>query len=352
VPAFRDVLRIIDADADRAREGLRAAEEYARFALDDAAAAEALKRLRHDCAAAVDSLAPASALLESRDSAGDVGADLTIASENRRADSAAVAAANVRRAAEALRVLEEYGKLLPGADSPKNSGAFKALRFRLYEIEKALFLRAPSLADARLYVLITAAHASTDVLTAARESLSGGADILQYREKEMPDREFIATARRLAEICRVAGKPLIINDRAHAAALIPAAGLHLGADDLPPSDARALLGAGRIIGSSTHNAQELAAAIAAPVDYISAGMCFASGTKQRDLCGMDFLRLAARECKGRPLFAIGGITADNVSRLLETGIRRIAVCSAIIGAKDIAAAAGKLRASVTKSGEL
>jgi len=124
-------LRILDANANRAREALRVAEDYARFALDSARLADALKGLRHRLRGQLDALGiPGEALLAVRDTPGDVGTALTAPAELRRASAADVAKAALKRLEEALRCLEEYGKTL----SPDAARGIQHLRYAAYEL--------------------------------------------------------------------------------------------------------------------------------------------------------------------------------------------------------------------------
>ena len=128
----RAVLRIIDANANRVREGLRVVEEYARFACDDADLTAALKDARHQVSQLLRAPEIADALVAARDSADDVGADSGTPTEQTRADTAAVVRANLKRVQEGLRALEEYGKLL----DPAIGKGFKDLRFTAYQLEQ------------------------------------------------------------------------------------------------------------------------------------------------------------------------------------------------------------------------
>ena len=132
------VLRIIDANANRVREGLRVVEEYYRFVLDDEDTTSSLKALRHEVTAAVAALADDHGLLTSRDSAEDVGIASSVESEGQRSSLRAVVAAAFKRVEEGLRVLEEYTKLVAGRQAGER---FKTLRFEVYTLEKELRLR-------------------------------------------------------------------------------------------------------------------------------------------------------------------------------------------------------------------
>ena len=127
------ILRIIDANANRVREGLRVVEEYYRFVLDDEETTLCLKTLRHEVTAAVAEVAGEHSLLTSRDSADDVGATSIVESEGKRQSTYVVVAAAFKRVEEGLRVLEEYTKLAAGRDAGER---FKTLRFKVYTLEK------------------------------------------------------------------------------------------------------------------------------------------------------------------------------------------------------------------------
>lgn len=133
----RGVLRIIDANANRVREGLRVVEEYVRFVCDDAALTASIKDARHRVSQLLSPPAVADALVRSRDAGGDVGAGPSPEAEQRRADTAAVVRANLKRVQEGLRALEEYGKLL----DPAIGEGFKRLRFEVYTIEERVVER-------------------------------------------------------------------------------------------------------------------------------------------------------------------------------------------------------------------
>ncbi len=130
----RAVLRIIDANANRCREGLRVAEDIFRLGLEDGSVSRGLKELRHDLEKALKSLARSGELLAARDAANDPGSDVTTVSEGMRTGLTSVLRANLRRSQESLRVLEEASKLL----DQSGAAAFKNMRFRCYAIEKEL----------------------------------------------------------------------------------------------------------------------------------------------------------------------------------------------------------------------
>jgi thiamine-phosphate pyrophosphorylase len=170
-----------------------------------------------------------------------------------------------------------------------------------------------------------AARHGIDTLDAARQILEGGAQILQFRHKGFFSRDVFATVERLAELCRAANVPFVLNDRADLAALVGAA-LHLGQDDLPPSAARRVTGPSTVIGFSTHNETQLRAAAAEPADYLALGPIFGTASKLNPDPVVSLAELRRlRPLTDRPLVAIGGITRVNARAVLEAGADSVAV---------------------------
>ncbi len=169
-----------------------------------------------------------------------------------------------------------------------------------------------------------------DPVLAAEAFLEGGAAILQFRHKAFWSRDTFRQAGRIAELCREAGAAFIVNDRADYAALLHS-GLHLGQDDLLPTDARKLLPAPAVIGFSTHNAAQMTAAQIEPVDYVAFGPVFPTTSKERPdpTTGIDTLR-AVRALTSLPLVAIGGITRENAHLCRNAGATSVAVISDLL----------------------
>ena len=335
------VLRTIDANLNRAREGLRVMEEYARFVLDDAALSAAMKETRHALAAAVPQPLAAD-LVRHRDILGDVGTEFRTNCEYTRSQAHEVAMVAGKRLGEALRTIEEYGKIV----DPAFAAAIERIRYRGYELERRLALTVDARArfgGIRLYVLLTEALCRDDWFATAEAVLRGGADALQLREKSLSDRELLIRATRLAALCRDQNKILVINDRPDIAAASHAQGVHLGQDDVSVAAARRILPTTCLIGVSTHNLPQVEAAAAEVPDYIAVGPMFASGTKpQPTLAGPETLA-AARRVTSLPLVAVGGIDEHNASQVLSTAPCCLCVCQSIISQPDVAAAASRLR---------
>jgi len=205
----------------------------------------------------------------------------------------------------------------------------------------------PPLADRILCLLATRAASAQSLVVAVEAAIRGGVDVVQVREKELDDDAFAEQSGRLAAVCAAHRVPLIVNDRVEVAARIDARGVHVGQDDTPVADARRGLPHGALVGVSTHDETELAAALMAGADYVGVGAVFGTSTKGRavpEIGPAAAASLCARaEAAGVPAFAIGGITTENVARLAAAGIRRAAVCAGILGSDDPEAAARAIR---------
>ncbi len=339
-----DIGRILDASANRAREGLRVAEDYVRFVLDDPGLTRRLKEVRHRLAEALRGFDP-DLLVGSRDTREDVGTHIMTPSEQVRENPRAVLTANFKRTAEALRTLEEYGKLV----DVWLAGRFEVLRYDVYTLEKLTLTAVHAyraLGDARLMVLVGGLPTMGDLTWIVGEALAGGADVIQLREKNLPDRELLSRAREVRILTAQARARFLLNDRPDLARLAGADGVHLGQDDLSVRDARRIVGPNLLIGVSTHNRAQLDAAILSGAGYLGVGPVFPSATKEfsePELAGLAFVQAAA-ETTNLPWFAIGGITEENVQRVLDAGATRIAVSAAVVKADRPRRAAARLKA--------
>jgi thiamine-phosphate pyrophosphorylase len=337
-----DLGRMLDASANRAQEGLRVVEDYVRFALDDAGLTRRLKDVRHRLGHALRGL-DSDLLIGSRDTTGDVGARIMTTSEQSRENIRAVLSANFKRTAEALRSLEEYAKLV----DVWLAGRFEVLRYDVYTLEKLTLTAAAAarlLGDARLMVLIGGLATMGDLVWLVGEVIAGGADVIQLREKGVPDREWLRRAREVRIMTAQARVRFVVNDRPDLARLAGADALHLGQDDVTIRDARRVIGPTMTIGVSTHDPTQLDKAIVDAAGYLGVGPVFASETKEfPDLAGVGFVRSAAATTT-LPWFAIGGITESNLDEVLDAGARRIAVSGAVVRAESPREATAALRA--------
>jgi thiamine-phosphate pyrophosphorylase len=171
-------------------------------------------------------------------------------------------------------------------------------------------------------------------------ALTGGARIIQYRQKNVSPRDQTVQARELNELCLAAGASLIINDNVELAQQINAAGVHLGRDDMSVTEARRQLGTNKIIGASCYNQISLAeAAIAAGADYIAFGAFFPSQIKPNAVRAEIALIVEAKKKFNIPIVAIGGISLQNAPQLIAAGADAVAVISDLFSATDITARA-------------
>lgn len=202
-------------------------------------------------------------------------------------------------------------------------------------------------APIRLYFVSKARIAAGAVADVIDELAAAGVGAYQLREKDMEAGDLLRVGEPIADACRRAGIPFIVNDRPDVALALGADGVHLGRNDLPPAIARRILGPAAAIGLSSHTPAEVDAIVAtdpAP-DYFAAGPVHATPTKPgRPAAGYDLLRHAASTATDIPWFAIGGIDPASLPDVLEAGARRIVVVRAIGDAADPVAAAAHLRA--------
>ncbi len=330
------VARLIDANLDRAREGLRVVEDWCRFGLDREDLVVTLKdwrqrlgRLHQD------------RYKKARSTSTDTGAGLGHPAQLDRHSPRQVVAANCGRVQEALRVLEEYGRSI---DAPLAKEA-AAVRYGLYDLEVTCLEatagsnRRRRLEDCRL-CLVTSP--SDRLIATVDAALRSGVAMVQYRAKDGSDLERFEEARSLAELCHQHGALFIVNDRIDLALAVDADGVHLGQDDLPTAVARRLIGTERLLGRSTHNLEQVRQANDEACDYLGLGPVNNTAVKPARAAVGSELVAHALQLSERPIFAIGGITSSNLDQLTGVGCRRVAVIGAIMGADDPGAACVEL----------
>jgi thiamine-phosphate pyrophosphorylase len=330
------IARLLDANLDRAREGLRVLEDWCRFVLRRPDLVVRLKDLRQrlgQCHRFSYKLA--------RHAATDPSTGLGHPAQLERDDPLAVVAANAGRVQEALRVLEEFGR----ASDPALATEAARIRYALYDLEvECLRGGAPDgrsrrerLARCHLYLITAPVPDLEGVVEAA---LMAGVRLVQYRPKEQPatDRDRLAQARELCRLCHRHDALFLLNDRLDLALAAEADGVHLGQEDLPLAEARRLLGPERLIGRSTHSLDQLRQAVSEGCDYVGVGPVNATPSKPgRDPVGLAYVAAAAADSP-LPWFAIGGINATTLPDVQRAGARRVAVIRAITDAVDPRAA--------------
>lgn len=314
------IYRILDANLDRAREGLRIIEEWCRFGLDNREMAEECKQMRQELASW-----HTHEFRVARDTTGDVGTSLTHVQEEERSSVEDLLQANLCRVQEALRVLEEYGKLY----NSEMGATMKQIRYQVYTLESNLLAqrRKQLLQQASLYLVTSP---SDKLFAIVEASLQAGLNIVQYRHKNGDDMVKLSEAYKLCQLCHAYGALFLVNDRIDIALAVNADGVHLGQNDLPVGLARQMLGVHKIIGKSTTNAQEMQKAIAENPDYIGVGPVYETPTKPGKIAsGLEYVHYASVNAP-LPWFAIGGIDTNNIVEVLKAGASRVAVVRAIM----------------------
>jgi thiamine-phosphate pyrophosphorylase len=318
------IYRILDANLDRAREGMRIIEEWCRLGLNHQPLAEECKQIRQELA-----LWHSWELRQARDTPGDVGTDLSHAQEEVRETIEQLLQANLCRSQEALRVLEEFSKLY----QPEMAAACKQLRYRVYTIESTLLnsYRHQQLQSSPLY-LVTSPQ--PEMLKTVEAALKGGLNLVQYRDKDGKDSDRLEQAHQLCQLCHQYNALFIVNDRVDIALAVDADGVHLGQDDVPVAFAREILGSHKIVGRSTTNKQELTKAIAERADYVGVGPFYETPTKPgKAALNKEYIDYVKAKCSV-PWFAIGGIDLSNLDAILTIGAQRVAVVRAIMQAEQ------------------
>ncbi len=173
-------------------------------------------------------------------------------------------------------------------------------------------------------------------------ALKNGVTCVQLREKELDDEKLLKEADKICGLCHKYGVPFIINDNVEIAVRCGADGIHVGQDDMNPSEVRKRVGDDMIIGVSAHNVEEALNAVSSGADYLGVGAVFGSSTK-KNVSDMPLERLRAIcDAVDVPIVAIGGISAENINRLKDSGVDGVAVVSAIFAAENPGKATAEL----------
>tara|TARA_Y100001968_G_scaffold332745_1_gene392054 strand:+ start:2593 stop:3639 length:1047 start_codon:yes stop_codon:yes gene_type:complete len=335
-PPDKKIARILDANLDRAREGLRVIEDWCRFGIDRKDLVIKLKDWRHQL-----SIHHHEIYKQARSANTDQGALLEHPAQKNRKSSTQIIFANCSRIQEALRVLEEFSR----NSDPALAKTASIIRFEIYEFELTV-LKANTknkkiklLADCNL-CLITSPH--KELIKTVSSALTAGVKMVQYRCKASNDQRKLKEAKELASICKKNNALFIINDRIDLAIAVDADGIHLGQEDIPSETARKILGEERLIGKSTHSLIQIKQAEDEDCDYIGFGPIFSTKNKPKaETLGIKSLSEIYLKTR-LPCFAIGGINISNIDQVISSGFKRIAVIDAIMNAKDPNFAANNL----------
>ena len=342
--------RMMDANLNRVAEGLRVVEDVLRFSFEDKDQSEKARLLRHEIRKLFGS--QTIQLLSERNVKSDPGLQT---SQEHNLDTKSswqdILLANLKRAQEGLRVLEESAHLLNDRNLAKQ---IELKRFMVYELEYQItkhFGTAEFGSEkveitkegmkrklpAGIYALTSEPHSlGRTNLKVAEEILKAGVKILQYREKNKKQGEMFLECQALRKMTREAGAIFIVNDHIEIAKAVGADGVHIGQDDLPVQTVRQLLGPDMIIGVSTHSPEQAQAAVQDGADYIGVGPVFATQTKT-DVCapvGLDYLRYVVNHLE-IPFVAIGGIKEHNLAEVVSEGAKTVALVTEIVGSPDI-----------------
>ena len=334
------LVRILDANANRVREGLRTAEDYVRFMIGDLQQAGRIKLLRQTLTEILHGVEGLErSLLESRNVAADPMRPDNWKDVLRRIERETprdVAQRGMKRAQEGLRVLEENlrGFQIDAAER------IARLRYLAYESEQWIVCASKAsqvLQSSNVYVLLTSKLCrKQDPLAVAEAVLKGGVRLLQLREKELSDARLLDLAKNINKLCVEYEAAFFLNDRIDLAVYCRANGAHLGQEDVAPAEARQLCGRRLMLGLSTHSARQARDAVEGDqADYIGVGAMYETQTKAATVLGGLKLmeEVAALDLK-TPVFAIGGITLQRLPELKAAGARRVALSTAIIAADD------------------
>jgi len=340
-------LRIIDANLNRAGEGLHLLEDIVRLILNDAELTQQLKTIRHEILRGDWSFNQQ--LIQARNSESDVGIDIEASGEGKERELPIMVVANARRVQESLRILEELAKM-PGTTPELEPEKFKQARFALYTIEQRLLAKL-SRQDktrrlTRLYAIIDsqALNRRSHIEVASR-LIRAGVKTIQLRDKFRSKGELLPVAQQLKNLCSEHGVLFIMNDYLDLVLATDADGLHLGQKDLPVKVARKLLPIDRILGCSVNTVDQAIAAESDGADYIAVGSIYPTASKETaKVVGVERLR-QIRRAVSLPLVAIGGINKDNAAEVSAAGADSVAAISAILHAEDVEEAARQIIAA-------
>ncbi|ABX09250.1 thiamine phosphate synthase [Prochlorococcus marinus] len=324
----KHVAQLIDANLDRAREGLRVIEDWCRYGLQRKDLIIIIKDYRHQLGRLHQKT-----YKQARSAQTDQGSGLTHEAQNDRISPLQIVSANCARVQEALRVIEEFARNI----DPELTKAASKIRYEIYDLEINIQeatsgkKRQKELSACKL-CLITTPH--QELIAKVSAGLKAGVGMVQYRCKKGKDIDKFSEAEKLAVICKDYGALFIVNDRIDIALAVDADGIHIGQEDLPLDIARKLIGPEKLIGVSCHSLEEAQKADKNGSDYIGFGPIFRTTSKPEVApLGLECLKQISNSIN-QPCFAIGGINHLNRSKLLSTGVSRIAVIDAIMKAED------------------
>jgi len=323
------IFRMIDANVNRATEGLRVAEDIVRFILDNDKLTSRLKSIRHGIIRLLKGVRDQGQGV--RDVRGDVGAKRSTKSEGRRKNILDVFMANIKRAQESVRVFEETSKLF----DPKLGPRFKKLRFELYDIEQkaSILLKKKIKLDSPLHIITDDSYGYSH-LEIMREASKAGARIFQFRDKLKVKSYQIRIARQLSKYAKAHGLTFIVNDSLDIARKVDADGVHVGVRDWRV-EIRDWQKQGNIVGISASNMREALWAQALGADYVGFGPVFKTPIKpDAKPTGISELKRVVKRLKV-PVVAIGGVCAMTIGSVMASGAASGAVIRYVSASTNI-----------------
>jgi len=322
------IYQIIDANLDRAREGLRVLEDWARFGLSKEKYVEKIKNFRQ-----ILGKNHLEVYKKSRNYIDDQCKGLTHQEQIKRKTPYQIISSNAGRVQEALRVIEEFSRL----HNHELSQIASEIRYEIYTLEidlLSLSKRNKSeeiLKENDLYVIT---DQKDNLLGIIEDILIAGVKIIQHRFKNGTDKDHLEEAIKIKSLCERYNSLFIINDRVDIALASNADGIHLGQDDLDLRTARKLLGYSKIIGISVNNEIDISNAIKDGCDYIGIGPVFKTSTKKdKKPLGIKKIKTLTKDLN-IPWFAIGGIKSNNISYLKRNGFKKVALVSQLMNSED------------------
>jgi len=322
------IYQIIDANLDRAREGLRVLEDWARFGIGESDFVAKIKNHRQ-----ILGKNHLEVYKQSRNNIKDQCKGLNHKEQINRKTPEQIISSNAGRVQEALRVIEEFSR----QHNNELSKIASKIRYEIYTLEIELLSLSKFkksleiLKENDLYVIT---NHKENLLEIIEEILIAGVKIIQHRFKIGTDKDHLKEAIQIKNLCKRYNSLFIINDRVDIALASNADGIHLGQDDLDLKTARKLLGYSKIIGISANNEIDISNALKEGCDYIGIGPVFETRTKEnKKPIGIEKIRTLTKDLN-IPWFAIGGVTKNNISYLKSKGLKKIALVSQLMNSED------------------
>ena len=327
-PEDLNIFQIIDANLDRAREGLRVLEDWARFGLGMEDFVIKIKNFRQ-----ILGKNHLDIYKKSRNFTEDQCKGLSHIEQINRKNPKNIISSNSARIQEALRVIEEFSR----GHNDKLSKIASDIRYEIYTLEIELLnfnqrkCANKIINENNLYAIT---NHKENLIEIVEKLLLGGVKIIQHRFKEGNAKDHLKEALEINRLCKKYNSLFIVNDRIDIAIASNADGIHLGQEDIDLITARKLLGSSKIIGISANNSTDIANAIKNECDYIGIGPVFKTSTKKgKKPLGIERIKSLTRDIK-IPWFAIGGINKENVSSLRNCGINKVAIVSGLLNSDD------------------